>query len=111
MLFEDFLQCYRCRPLLAWSLWWALATCGYLQVINYVQVLWEKIRPSHDNKIYNGYVEALSTLLGQAVRESFCFFRFLNDLQAFFMCGQCLFSLTMCFIRMQTFHIHRRRVF
>lgn len=64
MLFDDFLQCYRCRPLLAWSLWWALATCGYLQVINYVQALWEKIRPSHDNKIYNGYVEALSTLLG-----------------------------------------------
>lgn len=64
MLFTDFLQCYRCRPLLAWSMWWALATCGYFQVVNYAQVLWENIRPSHDHEIYNGYVETLSTLLG-----------------------------------------------
>ncbi|XP_008323261.1 thiamine transporter 1 [Cynoglossus semilaevis] len=64
MLFEDFVQCYRCRPLLAWSLWWALATCGYFQVINYTQALWENIRPSKDHEIFNGYVEALSTLLG-----------------------------------------------
>ncbi|XP_030009105.1 thiamine transporter 1 [Sphaeramia orbicularis] len=64
MLFDDFLQCYRCRPLLAWSLWWALATCGYFQVVNYAQALWETIRPSQDYEIYNGYVETLSTLLG-----------------------------------------------
>ncbi|XP_070786844.1 thiamine transporter 1 [Enoplosus armatus] len=64
MLFDDFLQCYRCRPLLAWSLWWALATCGYFQVINYAQALWENVRPSQDYEIYNGYVETLSTLLG-----------------------------------------------
>lgn len=74
MLFHDFLQCYRCRPLLAWSLWWALATCGYFQVINYVQVLWENIRPSHDYEIYNGYVETLSTLLGDGATKGshFC---------------------------------------
>ncbi|XP_041637680.1 thiamine transporter 1 [Cheilinus undulatus] len=64
MLFEDFLQCYKCRPLLAWSVWWALATCGYFQIINYAQPLWEKVRPSQDYEIYNGYVETLSTLLG-----------------------------------------------
>ncbi|KAM9327470.1 thiamine transporter 1 [Pholidichthys leucotaenia] len=64
MLFDDFLQCYRCRPLLAWSLWWALATCGYFQIINYAQALWETVRPSQDYEIYNGYVETLSTLLG-----------------------------------------------
>ncbi|XP_067439215.1 thiamine transporter 1 [Thunnus thynnus] len=64
MLFTDFLHCYRCRPLLAWSLWWALATCGYFQVLNYAQVLWENIRPSQEYEIYNGYVETLSTLLG-----------------------------------------------
>ncbi|XP_071320789.1 thiamine transporter 1 isoform X2 [Trachinotus anak] len=64
MLFADFLQCYRCRPLLAWSLWWALATCGYFQVINYAQPLWENIHPSQKYEIYNGYVETLSTLLG-----------------------------------------------
>ncbi|XP_072304119.1 thiamine transporter 1 [Eucyclogobius newberryi] len=64
LLVSDLLCCYRCRPLLAWSLWWALATCGYFQVINYTQVLWEKVRPSQDYHIYNGYVETLSTLLG-----------------------------------------------
>lgn len=64
LLFSDFLICYRSRPLLAWSLWWALATCGYFQVLNYYQVLWENVRPSQDYDIYNGYVETLSTLLG-----------------------------------------------
>ncbi|XP_053273513.1 thiamine transporter 1 [Pleuronectes platessa] len=64
MLFADFLECYKCRPLLAWSVWWALATCGYFQVVNYAQPLWENIRPSKEYEIYNGYVETLSTLLG-----------------------------------------------
>ncbi|KAF7646432.1 hypothetical protein LDENG_00187920, partial [Lucifuga dentata] len=63
ILLENFLQSYRCRPLLAWSLWWALATCGYFQVINYAQPLWEKVRPSQDYDIYNGYVETLATLI------------------------------------------------
>lgn len=66
MLFDDFVQCYRCRTLLAWSLWWALATCGYFQIINYSQPLWEHILSSKENIIYNGYVETLSTLLGEA---------------------------------------------
>lgn len=65
MLFGDLLHCYRVRPLLAWSLWWALATCGYFQIINYAQAVWENIRPSSDYEIYNGYVETLSTLLGE----------------------------------------------
>ncbi|XP_059184079.1 thiamine transporter 1 [Centropristis striata] len=64
LLFEDFLRCYSSRPLLAWSLWWALATCGYFQVVNYAQALWENVRPSQEYEIYNGYVETLSTLLG-----------------------------------------------
>ncbi|XP_016369570.1 thiamine transporter 1 [Sinocyclocheilus rhinocerous] len=64
MLWSDFLECYSCSTLLAWSVWWALSTCGYLQVINYAQALWEKILPSSDFEIYNGYVETISTLLG-----------------------------------------------
>nr|XP_057941899.1 thiamine transporter 1 [Doryrhamphus excisus] len=64
MLWTDFLHCYRRGPLLAWSVWWALATCGYFQVVNYAQVLWEKVRPSQEYDIYNGYVETASTLLG-----------------------------------------------
>lgn len=64
MLWADFLQCYSSPALLDWSVWWALSTCGYLQVINYAQALWEKILPSKEFAIYNGYVETISTLLG-----------------------------------------------
>ncbi|XP_036425683.1 thiamine transporter 1 [Colossoma macropomum] len=64
ILWADFVECYSCRPLLAWSVWWALSTCGYFQVINYAQALWEKILPSKESEIYNGYVETASTLLG-----------------------------------------------
>lgn len=37
-LLQDFRQCYTSRQLLYWSLWWAMATCGYNQTVNYVQV-------------------------------------------------------------------------
>lgn len=67
MLFSDFVQCFKCRTLLSWSLWWALATCGHFLIINYAQVLWENIRPSQDYEIFNGYVETLSTLLGKVM--------------------------------------------
>uniref|UniRef100_A0A4X2K5J4 Thiamine transporter 1 n=1 Tax=Vombatus ursinus TaxID=29139 RepID=A0A4X2K5J4_VOMUR len=64
VLWKDFLVCYSSRPLLCWSVWWALSTCGYFQVVNYTQGLWEKVMPSRNATIYNGGVEAVSTLLG-----------------------------------------------
>nr|XP_042114400.1 thiamine transporter 1 isoform X2 [Peromyscus maniculatus bairdii] len=64
VLWNDFLICYSSRPLLCWSVWWALSTCGYFQVVNYTQGLWEKVMPSQSAVIYNGGVEAVSTLLG-----------------------------------------------
>ncbi|KAM9320237.1 thiamine transporter 1 [Gastrophryne carolinensis] len=63
-LWKDFLRCYSSRTLLCWSVWWALSTCGYFQVINYTQGLWEMVAPSSHSNIYNGSVEAISTLLG-----------------------------------------------
>uniref|UniRef100_A0A8B9IH33 Thiamine transporter 1 n=1 Tax=Anser cygnoides TaxID=8845 RepID=A0A8B9IH33_ANSCY len=63
-LWRDLLQCYSSWTMLCWSVWWALSTCGYFQVINYVQGLWEMVLPSHSTEIYNGGVEAASTLLG-----------------------------------------------
>lgn len=65
VLWNDFLMCYSSRPLLCWSVWWALSTCGYFQVINYTQGLWEQVMPSRHAAIYNGGVEAVSTLLGK----------------------------------------------
>ncbi|KAM9241971.1 thiamine transporter 1 isoform 2-T2 [Dugong dugon] len=64
VLWNDFLICYSSRPLLCWSVWWALSTCGYFQVVNYTQGLWEQVMPSRHAAIYNGGVEAVSTLLG-----------------------------------------------
>uniref|UniRef100_UPI00398E9AE7 thiamine transporter 1-like isoform X2 n=1 Tax=Pristiophorus japonicus TaxID=55135 RepID=UPI00398E9AE7 len=64
MLWKTFLQCYSSWPLLCWSTWWALSTCGYFQILNYIQILWEKILPSQNSQIYNGMVEAASALLG-----------------------------------------------
>ncbi|XP_036890866.1 thiamine transporter 1 [Sturnira hondurensis] len=64
VLWSDFLVCYSSRPLLCWSVWWALSTCGYFQVINYTQGLWEQAMPSRQAAVYNGGVEAVSTLLG-----------------------------------------------
>ncbi|XP_038658000.1 thiamine transporter 1 isoform X2 [Scyliorhinus canicula] len=64
MLWKTFLQCYSSWTLLCWSAWWALSTCGYFQILNYIQILWENILPSQNFQIYNGMVEAVSALLG-----------------------------------------------
>jgi len=61
-----------------WSLWWALAMCGHFQVVNYIQPLWETIKPSSegDNKVlYNGLVEACTTITGALLTFLFGFLR------------------------------------
>ncbi|XP_067897781.1 thiamine transporter 2-like [Heterodontus francisci] len=63
-LWSDFKTCYSSRNLIYWSFWWAIATCGYYQIFNYVQVLWDHIAPSKNSSVYNGGVEALTTLAG-----------------------------------------------
>ncbi|XP_073437419.1 thiamine transporter 2-like [Dendrobates tinctorius] len=64
LLCKDLKACYSSMQLLYWSLWWALATAGYNQVVNYVQVLWEHVELAQNSTIYNGGVEAISTFLG-----------------------------------------------
>ncbi|NXU21513.1 S19A3 protein, partial [Pardalotus punctatus] len=59
-LSKDLRDCYSSRQLLYWSLWWALATAGFYQVVNYVQVLWDLRAPSHSSAVYNGAVEAIA---------------------------------------------------
>ncbi|XP_076872119.1 reduced folate transporter [Brachyhypopomus gauderio] len=44
-----------------WSLWWVFNSTGYYLVVFYVHILWNKV---YDKHIYNGGVEAASTLLG-----------------------------------------------
>ncbi|NXT30593.1 S19A3 protein, partial [Syrrhaptes paradoxus] len=59
-LSRDLRDCYSSRKLLYWSLWWALATAGFNQVLNYIQVLWDFRAPSHSSAVYNGAVEAIA---------------------------------------------------
>ena len=66
-LFKAFKESYSNLTLLQWSVWWALATCGYLQIGNYVQNLWEEIQGPDQNKSLNGGVEAAGTLGGAIV--------------------------------------------
>uniref|UniRef100_A0A8C8ADL3 Solute carrier family 19 member 1 n=1 Tax=Otus sunia TaxID=257818 RepID=A0A8C8ADL3_9STRI len=48
-----------------WSLWWIFNSAGYYLMLYYVQILWNEIYPATDNRqVYNGGVDAASTLLG-----------------------------------------------
>uniref|UniRef100_G1RSX2 Solute carrier family 19 member 3 n=1 Tax=Nomascus leucogenys TaxID=61853 RepID=G1RSX2_NOMLE len=62
--FQDLKECYSSKRLFYWSLWWAFATAGFNQVLNYVQILWDYKAPSQDSSIYNGAVEAIATFGG-----------------------------------------------
>lgn len=63
LLVKHIVSAYTNRTVIRWSFWWALATCGQVQVISYVQFLWKEIDPNHES-FYNGAVEAIVTLLG-----------------------------------------------
>ena len=61
---SDFVAFYSQLSLIKWSIWWALAMCGVLQVGNVVQSLWKEVASSSGvSHEYNGVVEALATLL------------------------------------------------
>lgn len=50
-----------------WSLWWVFNSAGYYLMLYYVQILWNEIYPAMENRrVYNGGVDAASTLLGNA---------------------------------------------
>ncbi|XP_043662056.1 thiamine transporter 1 [Drosophila teissieri] len=63
LLWYHLVSSYSNPVVLQWSIWWALATCGQVQVISYIQFLWKEVAPNHLS-VYNGGVEAVATLLG-----------------------------------------------
>lgn len=65
LLWHHFIESYSDPVVVLWSLWWALALCGFTQVQMYMQLLWRVINPDHEN-VWNGAVEATLTLLGVA---------------------------------------------
>ncbi|KAJ8397289.1 hypothetical protein AAFF_G00441230 [Aldrovandia affinis] len=70
LLWKSFRDSYSSRQLIYWALWWALATAGYFQVFNYIQLMWNHIEPSSTSSVYNGGVEAITALMGAAVAFS-----------------------------------------
>uniref|UniRef100_A0A8D0AE76 Solute carrier family 19 member 3b n=1 Tax=Sander lucioperca TaxID=283035 RepID=A0A8D0AE76_SANLU len=70
LLWQSFRESYSSRDLIYWSVWWALATAGYVQVFNYIQLMWDHIEPSATSSIYNGGVEAVCSLVGAAAAFS-----------------------------------------
>ncbi|XP_040902727.1 solute carrier family 19 member 3b [Toxotes jaculatrix] len=70
LLWQSFRESYSSRHLVYWSLWWALATAGYVQVFNYIQLMWDHIESSATSSIYNGGVEAACSLVGAAAAFS-----------------------------------------
>ncbi|XP_063224208.1 thiamine transporter 1-like [Bacillus rossius redtenbacheri] len=69
LLWRDFVAAFSQWYVLKWSLWWALAMCGYLQGLNYVQLLWEVIlndTGQSNSRLLNGAVEAAYTIIGAA---------------------------------------------
>ncbi|KAK6054024.1 hypothetical protein COOONC_08467 [Cooperia oncophora] len=55
--------------MLKWSLWWALASCGYFQVGNYVQTLWGTLIKPDSSDVFNGLTEALCPLVCMYFRQ------------------------------------------
>ncbi|XP_035536181.1 solute carrier family 19 member 3b [Morone saxatilis] len=70
LLWQSFRESYSSRHLIYWSLWWALATAGYVQIFNYIQLMWDHIEPSATSSVYNGGVEAACSLVGAAAAFS-----------------------------------------
>jgi len=64
-LWKNCKHAYSDYYILKWSIWWALASAGQFQVVNYIQALWEQIiQESGDSSSqYNGAVKSIHTLL------------------------------------------------
>ncbi|CAG5097559.1 Similar to Slc19a2: Thiamine transporter 1 (Mus musculus) [Cotesia congregata] len=63
LLWKDFVKAFTNLYIVKWSLWWTLASCGYLQVLVYAQSIWQTSIKENET-IYNGAVEALYTIIG-----------------------------------------------
>ena len=60
-----------------------LGMCGNFQVGNYIQPLWEEIKPAGDSdspcELYNGAVEAVTTLIGAGLALALGFTKVTRD--------------------------------
>lgn len=73
LLYDDFKAAFAQVSIHKYILWWAACNGGYLQVLQYVQVIWIEITESNpeENSSYNGVVEAICTFTGALGAYSF----------------------------------------
>ncbi|XP_058456863.1 thiamine transporter 1-like [Malaya genurostris] len=62
LIWMHFKSSYTNLAVLKWSIWYAIAMAGYIQIIAYVQALWSEVDPNH-KAVWNAAVEATVTLL------------------------------------------------
>lgn len=74
-MWKDFLKAYTNLHVLKWSIWWAAASCGYLQIVSYSQPVWQTA-VKDNQKIYNGAVEAIYSIIGKLSLELFSYLFF-----------------------------------
>jgi len=68
VLVEHFKETYSNAYILKWSVWWAIAMAGNLQVVEYYEALWEEIAKPTDEThhvVYNGAVNAVQAALSK----------------------------------------------
>ena len=67
VLVDHFKQAYSNTYILKWSLWWAIAMAGHLQVTEYYEALWEEIAAPEETEhvVYNGAVNAIQAALSK----------------------------------------------
>lgn len=54
----------RAPALRLWTLWWVFNSTGYYLIVYYAHILWAVVQPAADaSSVYNGGVDAVSTLL------------------------------------------------
>ncbi|NWS46872.1 S19A1 protein, partial [Probosciger aterrimus] len=89
-----------------WSLWWVFNSAGYYLMLYYVQILWNEIYPAIDNRrVYNGGVDAASTLLGAVASFAAGYLKIRWTLWSELVIGLFLVPLAMCVVPMETcFH-------
>lgn len=59
---------YRQSYVIKWSIWVAASSCLNFQIGNYIQPLWQEIQADQeDSELFNGGVEAATTLLGALI--------------------------------------------
>ncbi|MBN3323324.1 S19A1 protein, partial [Atractosteus spatula] len=64
-MLKELLNLVKLPQLRLWSLWWIFNSAGYYLMVYYVHILWNEVYPPDENRrVYNGGVDAASTLLG-----------------------------------------------